>query len=390
LILVVCFGGSAWAAKPKIAILGLEAAPGPSGAVDPAMTQIARAITKELRQRAQAAASPYALAPNSNKELTDEKLLMSCDNEAASCMAAIGAGLAADVLLYGRVEKRGELYRIALKRLDVKAKTVVTGSEELPVGSAVVGLAKRLYIKLIGEVAASGALAVRASSASGGPIAVGTVMIDEEPRGTLAAGSATVSDLTAGRHVLAIEAGGYQRFEQAVTIRAGEQATLDAQLLERDAPPEPAVVAGNAGLWKVSFGASLLVGVAGGGLAAYSFYRMTRDDVLTDAVPEADLPALEVTSDDCGRSPGEIRAQKRAIVSNPEVFAAACTWKTRIYYGFGVAGVGAVGAVVSLVMLTRRSSPERARTSSRDKRPEVAVTPIVTPGLTGASLSVAW
>src|SRR5690349_6728141 len=103
LVLLICFGGSAWAGKPKIAVLGLEVAPGPTGAVDPEMTQVARDITKELRQRAQSGASPYVIAPNSNKELTDEKLLMSCDNEAASCMVVIGAGLATDLLLYGRV-----------------------------------------------------------------------------------------------------------------------------------------------------------------------------------------------------------------------------------------------------------------------------------------------
>ncbi len=388
LMLAICFGGSAWAARQKIAVLGLEAAPGPSGAVDPAMTQVARAITKELRQRAQAQTSPYELAPNSNKELTDEKLLMSCDNEAASCMAVIGAGLAADVLLYGRVEKRGQLYRVSLKRLDVKAKTVAAGGEELPVGSAVVGLAKRLYSKLVGEVAVDGALIVRATSANGAPITAGTVLIDETPRGTLARGQATVSGLPDGRHVLAIEAGGYRRFEQTVTIRGAEPTTLDARLIRRD---EPVSSGGNAGLWKISLGTSLLVGAAGGGLAVFSFYRMTRDEVTTTVDPDAGgLPALDVGSDDCGRTPAQIKATKRAIVTNPEVFSAACSWKTRIYYGFGVAGVGAVGAVVSLVMLARGSSPETARTSARRTKPEIAVTPIVTPSWTGASLSVAW
>src|SRR5882724_2304926 len=38
LALLICFGGSAWAGKPKIAILGLEAAPGPSGTQEPETT----------------------------------------------------------------------------------------------------------------------------------------------------------------------------------------------------------------------------------------------------------------------------------------------------------------------------------------------------------------
>jgi hypothetical protein len=389
LVLILCLGGPAWA-KPKIAILGLEAAPGPSGAVDPAMTQVARAITKELRQRAQAPASPYALAPNSNKELTDEKLLMSCDNEAASCMATIGGGLAADVLLYGRVEKRGQLYRVALKRLEIKTKAIETAGEELPVGSAVTGMAKRLYTKLIGEQPVSGALLVRATSQRGAPVGAGTVMIDEVPRGTLAAGQASVTGLAEGRHVVAIEAGGYRRFEDTVTIRAGGQATLDAVLLARTTD-EPPASAGNRGAWTASFVASLAVGALGGGLAGYSFYRMTRDEVTADPDPESTMPPLEVGSDDCGSTIGEIKARKHAIVSNPEVFEAACAWKTRIYYGFGVAAVGAVGAVISVVMLTRSAgSPETSRTSARGKKRAVALVPIVTPSLAGASLSVAW
>src|SRR5687768_8989505 len=74
---LIGLGGTAWA-KPRIAVLGLEVAPGPNGVVDPVMTQLAKEITRDLRQRTQSGASRYSLAPNSNKELTDEKLLMSC------------------------------------------------------------------------------------------------------------------------------------------------------------------------------------------------------------------------------------------------------------------------------------------------------------------------
>src|SRR5215510_4163216 len=101
--LLICLGGSAWGDKPKIAILGLEAAAGAGGAIDPGAQLVAREITRELRQRVQSPASPYVIAPNSNKELLDEKLLMSCENEALDCMVVIAAGLASDLLLYGRV-----------------------------------------------------------------------------------------------------------------------------------------------------------------------------------------------------------------------------------------------------------------------------------------------
>jgi PEGA domain len=387
-ILGICFGGSAWA-KPKIAILGLEAAPGSSGAVDPTTTQVARSITRELRQRAQAVASPYAVASNSSKELTDEKLLMSCDSEAPSCMAVIGAGLAADVLLYGRVEKKGELYKISLKRLDVKTKTIVSEGEDLPVGSAVAGLAKRMFVKLVGASSVTGTLMVKAMSQTGALVGVGNVTIDEESRGKLSAGRVTLSGLAEGRHVLAIEASGYRRFEETVTIHGGEQATINALLLVRDAvtdEPDP----GTASTWKVALGASLAVAAVGGAFAGFGAYEVYGQGVTY--VPGRDgMKPIQVTDDDCGQSFDQIEMNKHATVTNKDVFTNACNWKPRIYYGLAIAGVGVVGAAISYVMLSR--SPEvleRPRTGGRHQQPSVAVAPIVTPSLTGASLSVRW
>lgn len=150
-VVLICAAGSAWADKPKLAVLGIEVAPGPGGTVDPAATQVAKDLTNGLRSRAQGGTSPYMLAPNSNKELTDEKLLMSCDNEGRDCMAVIGAGLAADMLIYGRVERKGDQYRITLKLLDVKAKTVTQAADETPVKGSTAGAVSRLYGKLVGE-----------------------------------------------------------------------------------------------------------------------------------------------------------------------------------------------------------------------------------------------
>src|SRR6185295_15753361 len=82
----ISVGGVAHADKPKIAVLGLEVVPGPAGAIDPGAVLIGKEVTRELRQRVQAPACPYQMAPNSSKELLDEKLLMSCDNEATDCM----------------------------------------------------------------------------------------------------------------------------------------------------------------------------------------------------------------------------------------------------------------------------------------------------------------
>jgi len=389
LVFLICFGGSAWA-KPKIAILGLEAAPGPSGAVDPETTQAAREITKELRQRAQSGASPYTVAPNSSKELTDEKLLMSCDNEAPSCMTVIGAGLAADMLLYGRVERKGEVYRVSLKLLDVKAKTTQAGSDDMPAGGSAAGVSKRLYNKLIGDSpAAGGTLIVKARSQAGAAVTSGTVMVDDERKGDLGTGKLTLAGLAEGRHVIAIEASGYQRFEETLTVHAGEQASLNALLLDKAAASSTTSPQSNT-LWKVSLGAGAIVAVAGG---VFAYYSYTKQNGWLDAQsllltgPTGHI----VDSGDCGAKHEDILRTKGVNAFSQDALDRACYWNRRIYIGYGVAAVGALGAVASLILLSRDSgSSETAPTGARGKKPDVAIVPILTPDSAGASFSMRW
>ena len=173
---LICAAGVAHADKPKVAVLGLEVAPGPAGAIDPGAVLIAKEVTRELRLRVQTPACPYQMAPNSSKELLDEKLLMSCDNEATDCMALIGVALASDVVLYGRVEKRAEGFRISLKLLDVKRKQTQSAVDDMPVGG-VAGVVRRLYRKLIGDgPSPEGGVVVRARTDGGGPLRGGSVI----------------------------------------------------------------------------------------------------------------------------------------------------------------------------------------------------------------------
>ncbi|TMQ14649.1 MAG: carboxypeptidase regulatory-like domain-containing protein, partial [Deltaproteobacteria bacterium] len=271
LCIALGLGGTAWGDKPKIAVLGLEVAIGPGGASDPAAQFVAREVTRELRQRVQAPGSPYDMAPNSNRELIDEKLLMSCENEAPDCMVVIGAGLASDMLLYGRVDRRGDSFRISLKLLDVKRRSVQAATDELPVGGAAGAVARRLYHRLVGDgPAGGGTLIVRARADAGGPIRKGSVLIDNEPRGQLVRGRATVSGIADGRHTVAIDAAGFRRFEEIVTVRGGEPATVDALLhrLPVVAPPAEspdAPRAEHSALWTWSLIGGTALAVGGGG-----------------------------------------------------------------------------------------------------------------------------
>jgi len=318
---------------------------------------------------------------------------MSCDNEAASCMVVIGAGLAADVLLYGRVERKGDVYRVSLKLLDVKAKTIEASADELPVGGSVTGVSKRLYNKLIGEgpgASIAGTLIVKARSQTGVTIRNGSVMVDEDRKGELAGGRLAVSGLPEGRHKIAIEAGGYQRFEETVTIRGGEQATLDALLLERS---EPGPSSSSNLTWKVSLGAGIAVMVGGLGFAGYSYLDKVNTALDAKHLQIMGDQGATVGSDDCNRGYTDI-----LNTSNPKITSfnysslqTACTWRTRTYIGYAIGGVGLLGAVVSLVMLTRDTdSSEKAPTGARAKKSDLAIVPMLTPAGGGATLSMRW
>ena len=384
--ILLCLGGVARGDKPRIAVLGLEVAQGPAGTIDPGAQLIAREITKELRQRVQSPACPYVMAPNSNKELLDEKLLMSCENEEPDCMVVIGAGLASDVLLYGRVEKRGQGFRISLKLLDIKRRQVQPAVDELPGGGGVPGVSRRLYRKLIGAgPGGNGTLVVKARSVSGGAIRSGTVIIDDEPRGQLVNGKAAVTDIDEGRHTVAINVGGFRRFEEIVTVRGGEQATLDAQLhgLPGVAPAGASPPTGAGGspepeapslrpspLWKLSLAAGAVTAAAGGAYAWYSYGRQQA---------HADEVNAKVGDERCGDGDGTL------TMAYPEIhlsaFRRACTWHSRTYIGYGVAFAGAATAVVSLIMMSRDPTPSDSH---------VAIAPIVAPGLAGATIALAW
>src|SRR6185503_1540068 len=83
--------------KPKVAVLGLEVVT-VTGTPDPATVRVAADFTVALRLRPKAGQGPWRFAPGSDKELLDEKLLEDCENEAAACMAKIGAKLGTDLL----------------------------------------------------------------------------------------------------------------------------------------------------------------------------------------------------------------------------------------------------------------------------------------------------
>ncbi len=213
--------------KPSIAILGLEVIDS-GGGLDEKSTKVAKDLTDALRGRATVGTGPFTLAAGSDKDLLEMKMLSSCDNEATACMAAIGLELAADKLLYGKVEKQAAGYQITLRLLDVASKSnEKTTTDVIPAaetGSAEMQRwGKQLYNRMSGA-SDQGSLVVKAN------VDRGTIYLDKVVKGSLVGGTARIAGLTAGTYNLSIEAEGKLRYDARVTVNGGEEATVDADL----------------------------------------------------------------------------------------------------------------------------------------------------------------
>ncbi len=97
--------------RPRLAVLGLTAD-------DPVDAPRAAALTRELRTLI---ATPYALATSAgaDRSLAELTQLATCPSESAACMAAIGADLRVDYLVYGHLDRDHTHLHLAL--LDVAA-----------------------------------------------------------------------------------------------------------------------------------------------------------------------------------------------------------------------------------------------------------------------------
>src|ERR1044071_1303720 len=232
LLLLLGLGSRAWAGKPPIAILGLEVYDN-GGGIDPETTKAAKELTAALRDRAKAGTGPFTPVQG-EKELIDEKLINNCDSEAPTCMATIGSGLGAEVLMYGKIEKATQsgqgVYKVSIKLLSVPRKQLTASTvEPLPVAEAsgvkVQTYARTWYSKLAGA-GSGGTLVVRAN------IDRGTVILDEEIKGTLTSGTLTLTGVAEGKHTLAVEGTReYQRYEAQVTVRSGETTTQNVTMV---------------------------------------------------------------------------------------------------------------------------------------------------------------
>lgn len=402
-VLLVLLCGAA-AAKPKIAILGLEVI----GSLDPEQVKLARQLTNGLRERASAGTGPFELAPSSDKELVDEKLMNNCDTEALACMAPIGLALRADYLMYGKIEKVDRGYHVTIKLIRVATKL------PLPTFSAIVSVAD---IKNDWKSVAKRAYALMTATDEGtvtvrvGSVDRAVVFVDDQPMGTTSSGVLTIS-VPEGKHRLAVVANekGWRRYEQELTVNAGDQRNIPVNLARAEAPRRadppgdpaapgsgtlpPELTPGGTGIVE---GAGTGSGVRSGGGGwtgsggwtgvAIGGTVLTVASAVGFALSWYELSAL-------GKVEEDTRTNPFAYSCTPEDLAGRCKDGERYEKLSYVTGIGAVvlGGFTVYAFYKGAAGKERPVAAARTTKPrgEVTVTPVLSAQGGGATLRFDW
>lgn len=217
------------------------------------------------------------------------------------------------------------------------------------------------------DVSEAGVLIVRSNADNG------TVLIDNQPRGTLQGGTATIV-LPKGSYRLAIAADGYRRKGAHVAIDA--RASLTKTLTLRSLAVEKPTV------WKPVFFGALATSVGTLALGVYGRRRMQDE---ADRVSIDGFRGWILQGDDCGRSDLGVDVGGH--------FAKACSWHRRSQVALVAAGGLSVLTVVAgylAFVRDRRELPPPTRIVGRKPHRKLAVLPTLTPEAAGASLQLDW
>jgi hypothetical protein len=392
--LAVILAAGAAAAKPKIAILGLEVLG--TTTVDSESTRVAQDLTVALRTRPKAGQGPYQWTPGSEKELVDEKIMNNCPNEDKDCMAKIGAAMGADFLVYGKIERKNlggqGGYQISLKLLKVKEVQQLPGwTEFIPLaessGTKLQEWARKGYKKLTNDFD-GGTLKIRIRNDG---FDRGTILVDGEERGNITAGSGEVPSLPEGRYKISIVAGGFERWDSddKVTIRNGETTTEDVTLkaatitrpgcdplVSKDCGGTVSTTAGGRGLWKGMFVGGLLV-AAGGGVFGFLENQKRKDaQGCSDAVDDG--MAFDMASACEGfANIGALNDAGDKAASNGNI-------------AWGIIAVGGVVATVGFVKGFVIKGDRTEQVAAKRLKRDLMVAPVVTDRSAGATLRFRW
>jgi hypothetical protein len=226
-------GAVAAEAATPTAVLGFEPLEGVPEA-------LAADITDALRQRV-AATRDYQLLQG--KDLVEVKLVFACPDEAPACLSQAGKSLGASKLIFGNVKKTGGDFQVTLKLLDVSRAVVESfTTDTVPGGQANATALRQLapiwLAKLSGN--GNGTISVRANFTGA------AVSLDGTRVGVTGTAPVVVSDVSPGKHEVAVEKSGYTTTKQDFTLAAGQSLplTLDLSPVSVEVPkPEQAAAA---------------------------------------------------------------------------------------------------------------------------------------------------
>lgn len=377
-MVLVALGARVASAKPKVAVLGIEV----TGAIDQTSTGVAHDLTEGMRSKAKQGNGPFQLAPSSDRELIDEKVLKNCDSEGPLCMSDIGKDIGTDVLIYGQLAKAGDGYSAKLFVLDVKRKSrEKEQTVRIPGGAssdAIRAIAKKAYTDLVGggddaPPARPGTLLIEANVDSG------TVFVDDEQKASLVGGKAKL-ELPEGRYRVAVEASGRRRKEVSVTIGVGEATTESFELAVRTESGGK-----RATYWKPLFGASLGAAIV---LAGVSWFELNqaREEILSASEAARTKAGKTLTQDACPDDFTGGDAIDRAH------FDEACSaYKVHVITYVGAAVFGAVAIGSAYMAFVHKPSESTTKTSARKAlRDRIAITPVLSPETQGAVLGLTF
>jgi len=185
---------------------------------------LAAEVTDALRQRV-AATKEYQLLQG--KDLVEVKLVFACPDEAPACLSQAGKSLGASKLIFGNVKKTGGDFQVTVKLLDVNRAVVESFTTDTVAGgkanaTALRQLAPIWLAKLSGK--GSGTISVRANFAGA------AVSLDGTKVGVTGTAPVVISDVSPGKHEVAVEKSGYTTTKQEFTLAAGQSLPLTLDL----------------------------------------------------------------------------------------------------------------------------------------------------------------
>ena len=410
-LLLVCAASAVAAAKPTVAILGLEVID-KSGVPSNDDVTFAKTLTEDLRGRAKLG-GPYTLANGADKELIDLKLLKGCDDDKdLKCMSGIGGDLGVDFLMYGSVTKKGTSYEITISLLDVKQrhreKTAPTTVPTSTSGAALLKKSQSIYNGLTGQTD-SCTITVKTPGVDRATILLGT-----KEAGNITNGIGQVNGLTEGKYSIAVEAKDYHRWTKSdIQCTGGETTNITADLSKLDTkiipPPDQVNPPGGSGTGTENHEITGSVSHHGGSGLKTAGYVVTGVGVASLIVGGILLETGHASQDNYKNSNGVTLTNGMnakwdqsqcdnsmlaapALGNNNQAFKDACSGYTKTWVGGFMMGGGAILAVAGVFMFTRHTDDETtAQISGHRKHHDAfAITPVVSPSGAGATFRMEW